>query len=410
MLKKSRNLVVGLDVGTTKVAICLGSEEEGITNILGFGLAPCGGLRRGIVVDIEETVSAISECLEKAERISGRPIDHAFLGVGGAHIESDNSRGVIAVSRADGEITLADEERVLEAAKAVSLPPNREILHVIPKMFIIDGQEGIKDPVGMSGVRLEVDAHVIGVATGAIKNLTKCAFQAGLDIDGLIFGPLATSRLLLTKKQKEIGVALIDFGGGTTSLAVFEEGDLIHSAVLPVGSGHITNDIAIGLRTSVEVAEKIKKEHGFADPAQVAEKEVIDLSKFSKDEEGEVSKKYIAEIIEARISEIFSLIQEELRKIERDGMLPAGCVLTGGGSKLKGLVEMAKENLRLPAQIGLPVLEFSGIVDKINDPIYSQAGGLVLWGIEEGKREGLSLPKILNLPSKIKNFFKQFIP
>ena len=409
MPKRIKNLVVGLDVGTTKAVCCLGHHEAGVTEILGYGLAPCSGLRRGIVVDIEETVSAISACLEEAERMSGFLIDRAYVGVEGSHIESENSKGVIAVARADGEITENDAERVVEAARAVSLPPNREILHVIPKMFIVDGQEGIKDPVGMNGVRLEVEAHVVGVATGAIKNLTKCVFQSGTNIGELVFGPLALSKLLLSKKQKEIGVVLIDMGAGTTGVAVFEEGDLIHSAILPVGSAHITNDIAIGLRTSIEVAEKIKKELATCNPAQMAEREIINLSKIDKNEEGEVSKKYIAEIIEARLSEIFSMIKEELRKIDRDGMLPAGAVLTGGGSQLKGIVDEAKENLKLPAQVGLPALQLSGMIDKLEDPVYAQAIGLVLWGIEEGGK-GFPRVSVSNIPSKVKDFFKQFIP
>ncbi|MCX6807047.1 MAG: cell division protein FtsA [Candidatus Berkelbacteria bacterium] len=412
MVKRFKNLVVGLDIGSTKVACCLGTHEEGMTEILGYGFAPCFGLRRGIVVDIEETVSAISAALEDAERMSGFLIDNAFVGVGGAHITSENSKGVVAVSKADGEISEEDVKRAVEAARTVSLPPNREILHVVPKTFIIDGQEGIKDPIGMSGVRLEVEAHVIGVATGAIKNLTKCVYQSGITINELCFGPLALSKLLLSRKQKELGVILIDFGAGTTSMAVFEEGDLIHSAVLPIGSAHITNDVAIGLRTSLDVAEKLKKEHGYCDPSQVAEKESLDLSKIDKNEEGEVSKKYIAEIIEARISELFQLIKEELRKIDRDGMLPAGAVITGAGSKLHGLVDVVKEILKLPAQIGLPAIEFSGMVDKVDDPVYAQAVGLVLWGIEEGKSgyPKISVSSIGSLPKKIKEFFKQYLP
>jgi cell division protein FtsA len=262
----------------------------------------------------------------------------------------------------------------------------------------------------MSGVRLEVEAHVIGVATGAIKNLTKCVFQSGINIEDMVFGPLALSKLLLSKKQKELGVILIDFGAGTTSLAVFEEGDLIHSAVLPIGSSHITNDIAIGLRISLDIAERIKKEYGICDPSQVAEKETLDLSKFSKNEQEEVSKKYVAEIIEARISELFSMIKEELRKIDRDGMLPAGAVLTGGGSRLKGLVDAAKDNLKLPAQIGLPALQITGMVDKVDDPVYAQAVGLVLWGTEEERVRRFPGISVSSIPSKIKDFLKQFLP
>ena len=410
MVKKVKNLVAGIDIGSTKVACCLGTHEEGMTDILGYGLAPCSGLRRGIVVDIEETVSAISACLEEAERMSGVLVDNAFVGVGGAHIASENSKGIVAALKADGEITEDDVKRVVEAARTVSLPPNREILHVIPKTFVIDGQEGIRDPIGMNGVRLEVEAHVIGVATGAMKNLTKCVFQSGININELVFGPLALSKLLISKKQKEIGVALIDMGAGTTSVTVFEEGDLIHTAIIPIGSMHITNDIAIGLRTSLDTAEKIKKEHGFSDPSQVGEKEAINLSKINKHEEGEASRKYVAEIIEARISELFSMIKDELRKIDRDGMLPAGVILTGGGSKLKGLVDTAKDILKLPAQIGLPTMEFSGMVDKADDPVYAQAVGLVLWGTEEGTKSYKPNLSISGIPKKIKDFIKQYLP
>ena len=407
MLKKIKNAISGIDIGTTKVACCVGRHEEGITEIMGYGTAPCSGLRRGIIVDIEETVSAISAAVEEAERTSGVLIENAYVGVGGTHIESGNSKGVIAVSRADGEITESDVERAVEAAKAVSLPPNREILHVIPKTFIIDGQEGVKDPVGMSGVRLEIDAHVIGVATGAVKNLTKCIYQAGLNINELVFGPLALAKFLLSKKQKEIGVTLIDFGAGTTSMAVFEEGNLIHTVVLPIGSGHITNDIAIGLRTSLEVAEKIKIEYGFSDSSLVADKEIVDLGKIDRNEKSEVSKKYIAEIIEARIAEILTMVKEELRKIDRDGMLPSGIVLTGQGSKLKGIVEQTKNTLKLPAQEGVGAVELSGMVDKIDSPVYSQTVGLILWGSEGGKTTPI---KFSSYPSKIKEFFKQFLP
>lgn len=410
MLKRIKNLVFGLDVGTSKVACCLGTHQEGITDILGYSLVPCAGLRRGIVVDIEETVSAISAALEEAERMSGFMIDSAVVGVGGVHIESEDSKGIIAVSKADGEITEDDVKRVIEAARTVSLPPNREILHVIPKGFIVDGEEGIKDPVGMSGIRLEVEAHVIGVATGAIKNLTKCAYQAGISIDDLVYAPLALSKLLLSKQQKETGVLLLDFGAGTTSVSVFEEGTMIYSNVLPIGSSHITNDIAIGLRTSLDIAEKVKKEFGICDPNQVAEKEAIDLSKIDKTGEGEVSRKYVAEIIEARISELFSMVRDELRKIGRDGMLPAGVVLTGGGSQLNGLVDAVKEHLRLPAQIGFPVVSLSGMVDKIEKPVYAQAVGLLLWGIEETPQFSLKHLDLKNLPQKIKDFIKQFLP
>ena len=254
-------------------------------------------------------------------------------------------------------------ERVIEAAKTVAMPPNQEILHIIPQYFTIDEQEEqVKDPIGMSGVRLEVSTQVIGGSVSAIRNLTKCIAQAGLNIDELVFTPLATAEILLSKKQKEVGVILLDIGAMSTQMAIFEEGNLIHAKVLPVGSNYITNDIAIGLRTTIEAAEKIKLKHATANIKKAKEKDQIKLSSFDPTSENKVSKKYIAEIVEARLTEIFSMVRDELKEIKKDGLLPAGVVLTGGGSKLAGLIDFTKEFLRLPAQIGNPIIEVSGIV------------------------------------------------
>jgi len=412
---QKQNIVVGLDVGTTKVATCAGSYQENGMEIIGLAKTPNTGLRKGMVADIEETVSAISAVLENAERMAGIPLTSCFVGINGSHINSINSKGVIAVSRADGEITEEDVERVIEASRAVAIPPNREILHVIPKNFTVDGQEGIKDPVGMTGIRLEVETHVISGSTSAIKNLSKCVTQAGLDIEGIVFSPLATAKMLLSKKQKELGVALVDMGAGTTSIAVFEEGDIIHCGVIPVGSMHITNDIAIGLRISLDAAEKIKLKFGTASSKKIRDSENIDLSDFEKGESEKTKRKYVAEIIEARLTEIFSLVKDDLKKIGKDGMLPAGIVLTGGGAQLDGLIDFVKEYLRLPAQIGLPMLEASGMVDKLDSPVYATSVGLMFWGLEEAPLETKGLSK-LNIPNmggvveKTKNFFKQFLP
>lgn len=413
MLKQ--NIVVGLDVGTTKVATCVGSYQENGMEIIGLAKTPNTGLRKGMVADIEETVSAISAVLENAERMAGIPLTSCYVGINGSHINSINSKGVIAVSRADGEITQSDVERVIEASRAVAIPPNREILHVIPKDFIVDGQEGIKDPVGMTGIRLEVETHVISGSTSAIRNLSKCVTQAGLDIERIIFSPLATAKMLLSKKQKELGVALIDMGAGTTSIAVFEEGDIIHCGVVPVGSMHITNDIAIGLRISLDAAEKIKLKFGTAIGEKIRDSETINLSDFENGESEKTKRKYVAEIIEARLTEIFSFVKDDLKKIGKDGMLPAGIVLTGGGALLEGLVDFVKEYLRLPAQIGLPILEASGVVDKLDNPVYATSVGLMFWGLDEAPLETNGLSK-LNIPNmggvveKTKNFFKQFLP
>ena len=402
------NFVVGLDAGSTKVVAACGLIEEGMVNIAGFTKVPNDGLRRGVVTDIESTVSAISDVLGKLETISANPIRSAIVGISGPHITSSISHGVVAVARADGEITASDIERVLEAARTVALPPNREIIHVIPRSYTVDGQTGIDDPTGMTGIRLEVEALVIGGATSAIKNLTKCVYQAGLEIDDLVFSPLATAQSMLSKKQREIGAALLDIGGGTTSLIVFEEGNILHASVLPIGSGHITNDLAIGLRTSVEIAEKIKIKYGSAMPDKIREAETIALSQFDPGEDSRIEKKYVSEIIQARLGEIFALVSSELKKIGKDGMLPAGVVLTGGGSKLEDLVEATREELRLPAEIGRPIFEMTGFVDKLSDPVYATSVGLLMYGFEhtEARFQGPTT----GVFSKAKSFFKQFLP
>lgn len=408
-------IAVGLDVGSNKVTICVGQLKEGIIDIIGVGKSVNSGMRKGMVVDIEDTVSAISAVLEEAERMAGIPLTSAYVGLGGAHISSVNSKGVIAVSRADGEISSSDIDRVLEAARAIALPPNREILHVIPKNFLVDGQTNIKDPIGMTGIRLEAETLVIGGATSAIRNLSKCVTQTGLDIEELVFTPLATAKSLLSKKQKEIGVLLVDIGAGTTSIAAFEEGELIMCNILPVGSMHITNDIAIGLRISLENAEKIKLKYGTALFEKIRDSEKIDLSEFDPEELQKVERKYVSQIIEARLVEIFSLIKDELKKIGKDGMLPAGVIFTGGGCKIEGLVDFSKEYLRLPAQIGYPMLEISGMVDKLDDPVYVTSVGLMLWGLEYHNNNSsssfnLNFGKFDGMVDKAKGFFKHFMP
>ncbi len=415
-MAKSSTAIVGLDIGTSKVAIIAGLLQEGMTQVIGVGLGPNNGLRKGIVVDIDDTVSGISAALEIAERSSGMPLEHAFVGVGGTQVSVHEAKGVVAVSRADGEISEADVERVLEAARVVAVPPNREILHVIPRNFAVDGQRGLKDPVGMTGVRLEVESQIVAIASSAVRNVVKCVGQAELEVTELVFTPLATAKTLVTKKQKESGVMLVDVGAGTTSLIIFEEGDMIHAAVLPVGSMHITNDIAIGLRISLDAAEKIKIKYGVADKDMVRNNETIPLSTFEPDEKDRIERKYVAEIIEARLNEIFSMIRDELRKIGKDGMLPAGIILTGGGAKLEGLVEFAKNYLRLPATFGNPLMEVTGLVDQLDDPAYAAALGLMLWGLEDtvkSSRGGnqLEMHKVGGtLLKKAQHVFKQFLP
>lgn len=409
-----RNVVVGIDVGSTKIATVIGHQQENGIDIIGVGFAPSNGLRKGMVVDIEETVSSISASLEEAERMSGLPVTEAVVSIGGVHIQATSSKGIVAISRQDGEITDNDILRVLDAARSVSVPPNREILHAIPRGYTVDGQESIKDPVGMNGIRLEVDTQVISGATAPVKNLTKCLSQAGVTINEMVFTPFAASRAVLSKRQREIGVLLVDIGGGTTSFALFEEGVILHAGVLPIGATHITNDIAIGLRTSIDIAEIIKVHHGTANPEKVPADKEFDLKKIDKNEEGNINLHYVAEIIEARLTEILLMLRDELRKVGRDGMLPAGIIFTGGGAKQEGLVELAKSTLRLPAQVGSLTHDVSGMVDNISDPLYSASVGLMLWGLEAGndasQSKGGNPIKIGSAFSKAKSLLKNILP
>ncbi|TSC53632.1 MAG: cell division protein FtsA [Parcubacteria group bacterium LiPW_39] len=407
-------IIVGLDVGTCHIRVVAAQIREGaLPQILGVGKAVSGGMRKGVVVDMEEVVKNIKEAVQMAERISGAKIEDVFVNIGGSHVSCRSSRGVIAVSRADGEISEEDKQRAISAAKAVSIQPNREILHVLPRRFIVDSQEAIKDPVGMQGVRLEVDALIVEGATPFIKNLIKCVHEADLDENGLLLSPLADSQAVLNKRQKELGVLLLDFGGGTSGLVVYEEGDIMHCQILPVGSTHITNDIAIGLRIPIETAEKIKLEYGSALPDTVGKKETIDLTKLGEPE-GQVSRYQVAEIIEARVSEILDLVHKELKKIDRAGLLPAGIVLVGGGAKLPGLVELTKEKLKLPVQIGMPE-GLEGVADQINDPTFATVCGLILSAFTDEIKVASDRPfadfhQVGPTINKIKKWLKGFLP
>lgn len=409
-------IITGLDIGSTSVRVVVGrrSLEEDL-RVIGVAEVPSRGVNRGSITSIEEAAESISACIEKAERIVGLPIESVWVGTSGTHITSQESKGVVAVSKINGEINEEDVGRAIEAARAIATPPNYEILHVIPKNFSIDEQRGIKDPIGMTGIRLEVDTQIIQGLSANIKNLQKCVHQVGLEIEDLVLSILATAEAVLTNRQKELGVAVADIGGSTTSLAVFEEGDVLHTAVLPIGSEHITSDIAIGLRTSIDLAEKIKLDIGSASPKEINKKEEIDLAELGG-EEGLVSKKYIAEIIEARAEEIFERINRELRKIDRSGLLPVGIILTGGGAKLPGIIEVAKRKLKLPAALGYPV-KLTSVIDKIHDLSFSTALGLVLWGDQLQENHGGYLGKTVarlgsmnKVIDRIKNLFKSIKP
>ncbi len=410
-------IVVGLDIGTSFVRTIIAKKQKNDSKllILSVGVAASSGLNNGIVVDVEEVVNSIIESKETAERTAGIPVEHAIVSINGSHIFSQFSKGVIAVSRADGEISEEDVNRVLGAAQAISIPTNKEIIDLFPCSYTIDGQDQIKDPKGMSGVRLEVNALVIEGITPFIRNLNKCVERSGIDIDCTVFAPLAASKAVLSKRQKELGAVVVDIGKGTTGVCVYEDGNLIHSAVIPIGSGHITNDVAIGLRTSIDVAEKVKLEYGTVCSVEVGKKEKINLSEFDENEEGEFTRKYLAEIVEARVDEIFSMVDGELKKIDRSGMLPSGVVITGGGAKLPGIVGLAKKSLRLPAQVGYPI-ELDGVVNRVDDPSFATAIGLVMWEADEngsfqdkqnGFFDGLSFDEI---GKKVRKVFQRFLP
>jgi len=410
--------ITGLDIGTAYIRAVTGqfNQQDGNFYIVGCGEVPSSGISKGTIVSIEDAVSSVTACLEQIERMIGFPIESAYVGISGSHITTQESKGVVTVSRANGEIREDDVDRALQAAQTVATPPNYEILHVIPKSFTIDDQTGIKDPVGMTGIRLEVTAQIILGLSSQIKNLTKTVYRTGLEMDDLVLSILANAECVLNKRQKDLGVALVNIGESTTSLAVFEEGDFLTTAVLPVGSNHITADIAIGLRSSLDVAEDVKLEYGQAVPAEVGKRDEINLADFSDDENETVSMRYVSEIIEARVEEIFDLVDKELAKIDRSGLLPAGVVITGGGAQLPGINEVAKRVFRLPSSVGTPI-NIHTAIDKINNPQFTTAVGLANWGSELSgaglKSKGLKLPDIRSISefgNTVKRWFKSLLP
>jgi cell division protein FtsA len=422
-MKKDHQLIAGLDIGSSTVRIAVGQAmatndidrgEE--LQILGAGEVPSVGVHKGVVNSIEDVVSCVSACLEVTERMVGVPINSIWVGISGLHIVSQTSKGVVAVSKADNEITEEDVARAIDASRTIATPLNYEVLHVLPRSFSIDGQSKVKDPVGMTGIRLEVDSQIILGSSSQIKNLTKAVYRTGLNIDDLVLSILATAEAVITPRQKDIGVVVVNIGVSTTSLVVFEAGDILHTAILPIGSEHITNDIAIGLRTSIEVAEAVKVEYGDCAPAEVSKREEIDLYDLGAAGHEMVKKQYVSEIIEARVEEILQKIDAELMKIKRNGLLPAGAIFTGGGSKLPGLIETAKKILRLPAVLGYP-LHVTSVTDKVNDLAFSTAVGLVKWGntmqgygYTARPDRGGSMKKMGRMSSQLKKWIKTLIP
>lgn len=381
------NIIAGLDIGSTEIRLVIGQKISGLVGeelqIIGAVSVPTSGVNRGVVNSIEETTSSISACLEKAERLVGVPINLITISINDPYIKCERSRGVVAVSKSDGEISEHDVERAIEAAQAMAVPVNYEILHVMPIKFAVDNQEDIKDPIGMSGIRLEVEILIIQGLGSQLKNLTKAIHRTGLDIESMVVSPLAAAEAVLSTKQKELGVVLVNLGSTTTSIAVYEERNLIHTAILPIGAEHITADVALGLRCPINLAERIKCEYGSTLKEGVNQDEEIDIRDLVREEEVHddietVSRKYIAQIIDARVEEIFEKIDNELKKIDRSGMLPAGIVFVGGGAYLENIIETAKKKLRLPASVGT-ARNVKTVIDKVSHPEFLSALGLVSW-------------------------------
>jgi cell division protein FtsA len=420
-----KQLICAVDIGTSKVATVMAlfdKEEDKVPKIIGFSTSPSLGIKKGLVIDIEKATEAIEKSIEKAEKMAGYKIDKAFVSVGGPHISSLNSHGLVAITNPNQEINEGDVVRVIEAAQAVSLSSTRQIIEVVPCDFTVDGQGGIKNPVGMTGVRLEVDTHIITASQTNIKNIQRCLSDLGIEIEGFVFSGLSSAEAVLTDTEKELGVVLVDIGGGKTDLCLYSEGSLLHSSSLPIGGKHVTNDIAVGLRVSLDSAEKIKiylskKMNNLSMKKKISE---IDLSELKLQEDvANISiKTLIDEIINPRLEEIFKLIYEEIEKSGLIKSIPSGLVLTGGGALTVGIMDVAKKVIGLPVRVGVPE-KVGGLVDEILDPSYATTIGLILVGKNKIQKESFELKSFRRIwrdfstgfsIEKLKNFFKQFIP
>jgi cell division protein FtsA len=426
---KDSRIIVGIDIGTSKIAVIIAQVEDNLINIVGVSEVPSRGIRRAQIVDIEDVSGALNNALSAAERMAGYSVDKVFCSISGLSIESQNSRGIVAISRPEGEITQDDIDRVLEAAGAISLPSTKTIIHVIPRSFTVDGEVGIKDPIGMTGVRLEVDTHIITANTTTVRNIEKILeTEVGVGLAHLVFSGFASSLSVLTETEKELGAVLVDIGGGVTNICVFCEGALVHSGVIPIGANHITNDLAIGLRVSLESAEKIKlflsQKHSRKE--EITESDEIDLGSLRLAEEiRKVSKKTLIEgIIRPRLNEIFTMVLLELKKHNLVGQTPAGVVVTGGGAKTVGILDSAKRMLSMPTRLGIPT-GITGLIDEVEDPSFATAVGLLVFGRQFKNGQSSFLPDffggigsfslfdtgfLLRMTQTIKKFLHRFLP
>jgi cell division protein FtsA len=375
-------MIVGLDIGTSKVVAIVGEvSPEGKLEIVGLGSHGSKGLKKGVVVNIDSTVQSIQRAIEEAELMAGCQIQSVYAGIAGSHIRSMGSHGIVAIR--DGEVYQPDIERVIDAAQAVAIPADQKILHILPQEFIIDAQEGVKEPLGMSGVRLEAKVHLVTCAVNAAQNIEKCIKQCGLGVDDIILEQLASSYSVLTEDEKDLGVCLVDIGGGTSDIAIFTEGAIKHTAVIPIAGDQVTNDIAMALRTPTQNAEEIKIKYACALASLAGDNETIKVPSVGERDDRSLSRQALAEVVEPRYEELFTLIQAELRRSGFEELIPAGVVLTGGTSKMEGVVELAEEIFHMPVSIGKPK-QVSGLADIVRNPIYATAVGLLQYGVSQG--------------------------
>lgn len=402
--KTDRNLLVGLDIGTSKVAAIVGEYRGGDEiEVIGIGTAPSKGLKKGIVVNLESTVHSIQRAIEEAELMAGCQIRSVFAGIAGSHIKSLNSHGIVAIK--EKEVTQHDIDRVIDSARAVAIPADQKILHILPQEFVIDQQEGIKEPIGMSGIRLEAKVHMVTSSVSAEQNIVKCIRKCGLDVDDIVLEQLASCSAVLTDDEKDLGVCLIDIGGGTTDLAIFSEGAIKHTAVIPIAGDQVTNDIAVALRTPTKNAEDIKRKYACALTQLADPQQTIDVPSIGDREPRKISAQNLAEIVEPRYEELMLLVQAELRRSGYEDLIAAGMVITGGSSQVRGLVELAEEIFHMPVRMGTP-LHVAGLTDVAQNPIYSTAVGLLLYGKDHhGRALGIN-DGGSDLLSKIKSWFQ----
>jgi len=404
-----RRILTGLDIGTSKIGAVVGEvDENGAVRILGVGMSPSAGMRQGVVINLDEAVRSIDRAVEEAQLTAGVEVDEVIVGIAGEHIRSVNSRGVVAVQRSDHEITEGDVERVIEAAKAIALPVDRQVLHVLPQEFIVDNQGGIKNPVGISGVRLEAEVHIVTGALTSAENIIRSVRKVGLEVSGLVLEPLASSLSVLDGNELELGVALIDLGGGTTDIALFHNGSIRNTAVVGLGGQNVTNDIALGLRTPLDQAETIKKKHGCTHHSLVSKNEYFQVPGIGGRGPREVSRELLQSIIQPRMEEIFSLAAKEIKRSEFGDRLGAGIVLTGGGCLINGAIPLAEEIFGLPARIGVPQ-RFTGMVETVSNPALATGVGLIFHGIQHGTK-ATGLGKVLSNPfRRAKDWLKDFM-